>query len=235
MCAGRQIGENLRRTDTDLNPPAGWHPDPTDPNAERYWDGQQWTERSRSRQLNPAAFMASPPSDVTTQITKKRKKWPWLLAGVIVFFVVVGSCNSTSDSSSSSTRTTSAAEAPDPDRENPAAYEVLSERDFALLVKDPDSAVGRKIVLFGVVTQFDAATGTRQFRADTGPIQLDSAYAYNQNTAVEARDAALVADVVEDDVVKMYVEVGGSVSYDTQIGGRTTVPGVIVNMIELVD
>lgn len=201
---------------------------------ERYWDGQQWTEHSRPRQHNPSAFMAPPPSDVATQATKKRKKWPWILAGVIVFFIVVGSCSSTSDSSSSSTRTTTVAEASDPDRENPAAYEVLSERDFALLVKDPDSAEGRKIVLYGVVTQFDAATGTRQFRADTGPIQLDSAYAYNQNTAVEARDAALVADVVEDDVVKMYVEVGGSVSYDTQIGGRTTVPGVIVNMIEIV-
>lgn len=178
--------------------------------------------------------MAPPPSGVATQTTKKRRKWPWLLAGVIVFFIVVGSCSSASDSSSSSTRTTTVAEAADPDRENPAAYEVLSERDFALLVKDPDSAEGRKVVLFGVVTQFDAATGTRQFRADTGPAQLESTYAYSQNTAVEARDSALVADVVEDDVVKMYVEVTGSVSYDTQIGGRTTVPGVLVNMIEIV-
>ncbi|MFF2026540.1 DUF2510 domain-containing protein [Streptomyces sp. NPDC058171] len=23
--------------------PAGWHPDPTDPNLIRYWDGTQWT------------------------------------------------------------------------------------------------------------------------------------------------------------------------------------------------
>ncbi|MBY5160894.1 DUF2510 domain-containing protein [Salsipaludibacter albus] len=26
------------------NPPAGWHPDPLSRHAQRYWDGQQWTE-----------------------------------------------------------------------------------------------------------------------------------------------------------------------------------------------
>lgn len=25
-------------------PPPGWYPDPTDPRAQRYWDGQSWTE-----------------------------------------------------------------------------------------------------------------------------------------------------------------------------------------------
>ena len=24
--------------------PAGWYPDPQDPNTQRYWDGRQWTE-----------------------------------------------------------------------------------------------------------------------------------------------------------------------------------------------
>jgi hypothetical protein len=34
-------------------------------------------------------------------------------------------------------------------------------------------------------------------------------------------------------LVKMYVEVGGSISYDTQIGGNTTVPSVLVNIIKV--
>lgn len=221
----------------DLSAPAGWHNDPADPNTERYWDGQQWTEHSRPRQANPAAFMAPPPEVSPSKPPKKRKKWPWILAGVIVFFIVVGSCSSGSDNSSTASsagsRVATTTEATDPDRENPAAYELLTERDFALLVKDPDAAEGRKIVLYGVVTQFDAATGTSQFRADTSPIQADSVYEYDQNTVVEARNANTVAEVVEDDVVKMYAEVAGSYSYDTQIGGRTTVPRVIVNMIEV--
>ncbi|WP_231385875.1 DUF2510 domain-containing protein [Rhodococcus aetherivorans] len=30
-------------------PNAGWHPDPADPNLDRWWDGRQWTDRSRPR------------------------------------------------------------------------------------------------------------------------------------------------------------------------------------------
>ncbi|MDM7488819.1 hypothetical protein QT969_10995 [Rhodococcus sp. CSLK01-03] len=121
----------------------------------------------------------------------------------------------------------------DPAKLDPATYQEISERDFALLVKDPDAFSGRKIVVYGRVTQFDSATGTDRFRADTAAVLQDSPYDYDENTAIEADDPALVADVVEDDIVKMYVEVDGSYSYDTQIGGRTTVPKFTVNIIEL--
>lgn len=30
-------------------PNAGWHPDPADPNLDRWWDGRQWTDRTRPR------------------------------------------------------------------------------------------------------------------------------------------------------------------------------------------
>ncbi|HZU47122.1 MAG TPA: DUF2510 domain-containing protein, partial [Mycobacterium sp.] len=39
----------------------GWYDDPQDPNAQRYWDGQEWTPH---RQRKPAAGgrqQASPP------------------------------------------------------------------------------------------------------------------------------------------------------------------------------
>jgi hypothetical protein len=42
----------------------------------------------------------------------------------------------------------------------PSTYENISPRDFAVLVKDPDVSKGRKTIVYGVVTQFDAATGT---------------------------------------------------------------------------
>jgi hypothetical protein len=33
---------------TAPNPPAGWYPDPQQPNALRYWNGATWTEAERS-------------------------------------------------------------------------------------------------------------------------------------------------------------------------------------------
>jgi hypothetical protein len=39
-------------------PPAGWRDDPEDPNAQRYWDGQQWTPQ---RQRKPIAASPQPP------------------------------------------------------------------------------------------------------------------------------------------------------------------------------
>ena len=47
-----------------------------------------------------------------------------------------------------------------------------------------------------------------------------------------AADPSIVANVVEKDTVKMYVEVVGDYSYSTQIGGETTVPRFAVNIIE---
>ncbi|TJZ76990.1 DUF2510 domain-containing protein [Rhodococcus oryzae] len=117
-------------------------------------------------------------------------------------------------------------------KKDPATYEQLSERDFALIAKNPGSATGRKVVVYGRVTQFDAATGTTQFLARTAPIAGDK-YDYDQNTFVVGDTAALIANVVEDDLVTMYTEVLGSYTYDTQAGGSTTVPKLQVNIIEV--
>ncbi|MBP1160240.1 DUF2510 domain-containing protein [Rhodococcus sp. PvR099] len=117
-------------------------------------------------------------------------------------------------------------------KKDPATYEQLSERDFALIAKNPGSATGRKVVVYGRVTQFDAATGTTQFLARTAPFAGDK-YDYDQNTFVVGDTAALIANVVEDDLVTMYTEVLGSYTYDTQAGGSTTVPKLQVNIIEV--
>ncbi|WP_430332739.1 hypothetical protein [Rhodococcus sp. ACT016] len=108
----------------------------------------------------------------------------------------------------------------------------MSDRDLALLVKDPDAGKDRKVILYGKVTQFDAATGKTNFRANTAATVQDSSWGYSQNTVVHARDAATVADIVQDDIVKMFVVVDGSITYDTALGGQMTVPQVTVNIIE---
>ena len=114
-----------------------------------------------------------------------------------------------------------------------STYESVSPREFALMVKNPDSWAGRKIVVYGVITQFDAATGTTAFRADTGPAPVTDPYDYDQNTFITAHDAGIVANIVEKDMVTMFVEVHGAYTYDTQIGGSTTVPSLLVNIIEM--
>lgn len=116
-------------------------------------------------------------------------------------------------------------------------YAATDDRGWQLVAKDPDAHVGEKYVVFGGVTQFDSATGTSAFRANTGGAQDDSSYVsvygYDINTYVIG-DAATLAQIVEDDLLKMYVKVEGSLSYDTQNGGNTTVPQVSIHGFELI-
>ncbi len=101
-------------------------------------------------------------------------------------------------------------------------------------MKDPDAHAGERYILFGNITQFDAATGDASFLADSGPKKQSDPYAYLESIWVSADDPEILSDVVQGDVVKMFVEVDGSYSYDTQIGGNTTVPSVRVNIIKVI-
>jgi hypothetical protein len=118
-------------------------------------------------------------------------------------------------------------------RENPNNYDALEDRDFALLVKDPDNFTGDQVVLFAEVSQFDAATGTDTFRAQASNSVREYWYSDGSNVVVMG-EPDLLADVVEDDIVKMHVTSLGSMSYETQIGGNTTVPIFAVHIIEVI-
>lgn len=113
---------------------------------------------------------------------------------------------------------------------DPASYSAISARDWQLIEKDPDSHIGEKYVIYGRVTQADASTGTEGFRADTSGEPQASWYDYDINTIVAA-DPEIVKTVVTDDLVTMYVMVGGSYSYDTQIGGSTTAVMVLASIL----
>ena len=92
------------------------------------------------------------------------------------------------------------------------------------MVKKPDAFIGKRFIIYGEVTQFDAATGEDAFLADTAH-KNTTEYGYfdGENTMLTG-DASDLSDVVENDVFKATVTVLGSHSYDTQIGGNTTVP-----------
>lgn len=114
----------------------------------------------------------------------------------------------------------------------PAGYAAISARDFKLLAKDPDAYVGKTYKIYGFVTQFDAATGADGFRANTGASKLgeDDWYDFDQNSVLTG-DKATLAKIVEDDLFEAKVIVAGAYSYNTQIGGNTTVPAFLVQEI----
>ena len=112
---------------------------------------------------------------------------------------------------------------------DPATYQSLSSRDYALLVKDPDANKGRKIIVYGVVTQMDSATGNSQMRVDTDA-QLGGDY--SQNTMIDAKDPSILAKVVKGDIVSMWCEVKGALTYDTTNNGHMTVPNYWVYIVK---
>ncbi|MEO3743108.1 hypothetical protein [Plantactinospora sp. B5E13] len=111
-------------------------------------------------------------------------------------------------------------------------YRTLSARQWKLLAKDPDSYVGRTYLVYGVVTQFDAATGDDTFRADVGPKNMADDWDYETNTLLTGTTRQL-RNVVDDDEFRANVTVLGSFSYDTQVGGNTTVPLLRIDSIRI--
>lgn len=201
---------------------AGWYPDPSNPQIQRYWDGQQWTQHTQ--QVPPMVPAKKRRDPIRTILT---------IAGVILVIVVTVSFFTPS---SSDDRPAVAVEvqddAPsDPDWFNPASYGELSGRDFQLLIKDPEAAAGDKHVIYGEVYQLDAATGDRSMMvyASAEP----DALGLGDNVMVNVRDAGLLKPVVSGDAVKLFVTVDGAISYDTQIGGRTTVPEFTAAIVEV--
>jgi hypothetical protein len=115
-----------------------------------------------------------------------------------------------------------------PEDLDPSTYQAISPREFALLVKDPDASTGRKIILYGIVTQFDTDTGQNSFRARTGADPSD----YRQNTIFYAHDQSILSQVVAHDAVEIWCQVNGTETYKTTINGQQTVPRFWVNIIK---
>lgn len=120
-------------------------------------------------------------------------------------------------------------------RPSPAAtakYERLSAREWALIAKDPDSHTWEHYIVYGVVTQSDAATGAEAILADLDGVRHTETYDYPTNTVLDG-DASDFAKVVEGDMFKAKVQVKGSITYETQVGGQTTAPELQVDSIKV--
>ncbi len=100
----------------DQLPPADWYPDPITPDAQRYWDGHNWTRDTR---LVPEA-MSSTSRDVETTITSlppsawSRRQWTHVVVAVgipvLLFGLLVASLLDTSGDDAQVSTTTTIAE-----------------------------------------------------------------------------------------------------------------------------
>jgi hypothetical protein len=192
-------------------PHGGWTPQP--PQQPAYgWPPQQHPYAQRPYQPPPP---------------RKRKKWPWVVGGgVLLLAALIGTA---ANSATPSSRTASSG--------GPAAplapHRTVNAHEWQVIAKDPDAHEGERIIVYGRVTQFDAATGDDTFRASVdGVARPGYEYAYDTNTMLSG-DASALRDIVNDDLFRAEVTVAGSLSYDTQIGGTTTVPRLTVDTIKV--
>lgn len=117
-------------------------------------------------------------------------------------------------------------------------YSPIDERSLAQIVKDPDGASGQKLITYARISQFDSATGTCTFRADTAHERQESIWDYTHNSVYTAETGAADCDdlskLVADDVVQIYATVDGSQRYKTMIGGQNVVPLFAIDSIKLI-
>lgn len=118
----------------------------------------------------------------------------------------------------------------------PEPAKPITARDWALIAKDPASHAGKRIVVYGQVTQFDAATGTSSFRANVDGVVHEVRYGYadyETNTYLNGTSDVL-KDLVNDDLFRAEATVTGAYTYQTTMGGQITVPQLEVTAIKVI-
>jgi hypothetical protein len=106
------------------------------------------------------------------------------------------------------------------------SHRAISSRQWLQVVKDPGAAKGECLTVYGEVSQFDSVTGDSVFRAQAGGVKATPSFGFvNYPTnALFDGDAKMLGVLVENDLFTAQVTVAGSQSYDTTLGGQTTVP-----------
>ncbi|WP_261773642.1 hypothetical protein [Rhodococcoides corynebacterioides] len=151
-----------------------------------------------------------------------------VLIGLVVSFF---SPSSPDDSAGAAASDSSAAAAVDQSRLDRSSYANLDDRSLSMVLRDPEAEKGRRVVLYGEVTQFDTITGPELFMAQVAGAPSDAGY--TNSILVRLRDAAVARDVVEDDLVTLYVELDGVQSYENRLGQETQAAVVWANIVEV--
>ncbi|MBM4640724.1 hypothetical protein GS451_24260 [Rhodococcus hoagii] len=164
------------------------------------------------------------------QFRKHKAKW-WhfaLLAVVIAGLFGLQAINTASAPPRDASLAPIKASPADTDK---GTYESLTDREYAVIAKNPDAHRGRKVVVFGEIYQADTRIGETTVMAYTaGEKQLLS---YSQNAEIRG-SAAQLREVVKGDQVEIWATVLGEMQY-TDVSDRDwRVPSLQANMIEVI-
>lgn len=223
-------------------PPVGWAPSPDwapDPAWGPAPDGWQlWVDEAPygvSKEYGSGGAAQYAANQPAPQPRKKRRA-RWIVIPLLVLALFAG-CSIVMSGLGSSPAGKLSSKNQDPvSQEQVDAAPELTERDLALLVKDPDANTGKTIVLYARITQFDAATGDCVFRANVAHQKMENSWDYSENAVFGGEGGkagcSALKGFVADDEVRVTATSLGSVSYETQIRGNTTVPAFRVEKIE---
>lgn len=133
---------------------------------------------------------------------KKRRKWPWIVGGIVVFLAIVGQCgnhdhnSSSSSSSSSKTPSTSAAAAPAPDTTTTSAGPTKPDVQQLTLNEQPGSD-GADVVsaTYKIAENLTAGLTKDTARMDTAKILQYVLAAYPNLTEVDVHAKADMTDM----------------------------------------
>jgi hypothetical protein len=173
-----------------------------------------------------AAVAADPTLDPETLVPIQKREWS--AAGILSTAVEQRIQKCADEAVEAAFAAIEAAEA----QAEAAAAANAGPADIDAIVKNPDALTGQFVRISTVITQMDAATGPCIYRGywDNSPHQYnfdyegDNAMFTTEDAVTATTTCPLFDGIDQDDKVNVTAKILGSYSYDTQIGGSTTVP-----------
>lgn len=174
------------------------------------------------------------------------KKW-WFIVLAVIFVIgtignMFGDDSKTSAGSASTQKVDKAAESKEKaaqesrekaaaakkaqqeaERKDPNTYGVI---DYITLSRNPDQYIGQKYKFSGKILQVLEGDDSTQYR-----LAVDGNYDNVLYLEIDKDD--LAQRILEDDLVTVYGLSVGTISYKSTLGGKITIPGLLVNIIEL--
>ncbi|ASN69206.1 hypothetical protein 7S3_28 [uncultured Caudovirales phage] len=114
---------------------------------------------------------------------------------------------------------------------NKTDYESVTDRDYAVIAKDPDAHRGRKVIVYGDVFQADSRIGANDIKIDARG--EERSLLFEQNTHVVGSPESF-RDVVKGDEVKVWATVLGEYEYTSVSDKKIRVPMLQANVIEVI-
>ena len=229
---------NWPKPPANWEPPTGWAPDPSWGPVPEGW--QLWVDD----QPGTGGTTVRPPDAPAYGVIqgavqpRKRGRARWVVIPLLLVLVLFVGCTivlSMAGSQSGGSQLSSKNIDPVSQEQVDSAAE-LTERDLAMIVKSPDDQAGKTVVIYANITQFDAATGDCIFRANVSHQRMENSWEYDENAIFTGEGGragcAALKEFDDEDQLRITATSLGSISYDTQIGGNTTVPAFRVEKIE---